>query len=390
MEQHSIIFTIFLIFAGAAIFSTLALYLRQSLLVAYMLFGIGFGPWGFKLVSDVDLVDKVDNIGIIFLMFLLGMHLKPQNLLKTLGKTAWITAASSIIFFIFGFFVGYWCGYSLAENLIIGSCMMFSSTIISLKLLPNDFATRDQYASEVMVSILLLQDLVAIMVLLAIGMVHNGRLAITHIAIALLSLPAILAFVFFVEKYLLKKIFSRFSEVREYMFLVAIAWCLSIAELAYELGLSYEIGAFIAGISIAASPIINYISDQMQPIRDFFLVLFFFMIGASFNLHYFGVIIIPAIILSIIFMAIKPITFRFLLKKFKSADKVSWEIGIRLGQISEFSLLVIFLADRSELVSRSVVYLIQAVTMFMFIASSYLVVWIYPIEKIKINDNVNN
>ncbi len=379
MEQHSVIFTVFLIFAGAAVFSTLALYMRQSLLVAYMIFGIAFGPWGFKAIANVDLIHRVDDIGIIFLMFLLGLHLKPQSLLKVIYKTAWVTLASSAIFFAVGFIVGYWYGYSLAENMIIGSCAMFSSTIVSLKLLPNNLE-KHWYTSEVMVGILLLQDLIAIMVLLGVDIATHGRVEYSQIIFIILSVPAILLFVFLVERFILKKIFAKFSEVHEYMFLVAIAWCLGVAQLAKTVGLSYEIGAFIAGIAIAASPIAAYISGQMQPIRDFFLVLFFFLIGASFNLRYFEVIIVPALILTGIFMVLKPVVFRYLLRQVNEAKVISWEVGVRLGQLSEFSLLVIFAADRSELIGHSVVYLVQAVTMLMFIASSYLVLMRYPIE----------
>ena len=380
MEHHSLIFPVFLIFAGAAVFSTLALYMRQSLLVAYMIFGIIFGPWGLKAIADVDLIHRVDDIGIIFLMFLLGLHLKPQSLLHVICKTAWVTMVSSAIFFVIGFLVSYWYGYSLAENLIIGSCMMLSSTIVSFKLLPNNIE-KHQHTSEVMVGILLLQDLIAIMVLLSIDIASNGGVELSHIVLIILSLPAILLFVFLVEHFVLKKVFAEFSTVQEYMFLVAIAWCLGIAQLADSVGLSYEIGAFIAGIAIAASPIATYIAGQMQPIRDFFLVLFFFLIGASFNLRYFEVIVVPAFILTSLFMVLKPIIFRFLLQQVNENKKVAWEVGIRLGQLSEFSLLVIFAADRNELVGHSVVYLVQAVTMLMFIASSYLVVARYPIRS---------
>lgn len=326
---------------------------------------------------------RVDDIGIIFLMFLLGLHLKPQSLFRAIYGMAGITFVSSAIFFVVGFFVGYWYGYSLAENMIIGACMMFSSTIVSFKLLPIDVnIEKHQFTSEVMIGILLLQDLIAIMVLLGVDIVSSkgGGVGFTHVVFILLSLPGILLFVFLVERYILKKLFARFSQVHEYMFLVSIAWCLGIAQLAKTVGLSYEIGAFIAGVAIAASPIAFYISGQMRPIRDFFLVLFFFLIGASFNLRYFGVIFIPALILTGVFLVLKPFVFRFLLQRIKETKPIATEVGIRLGQLSEFSLLVIFAADRSELIGHSVVYLVQAITMLMFITSSYLVVVRYPLD----------
>lgn len=136
MENYSLILTIFLIFAGAAVFSTLALYTKQSLMVAYMFFGILFRTWGPKEVSDIMLITRVDDIGSIFLMFLLGTHLRPQDLLRIFSKIVWVTFASSSIFFAMGFGISYLYGYGLIESLIIGSCMMFSSTIAGIKLLP--------------------------------------------------------------------------------------------------------------------------------------------------------------------------------------------------------------------------------------------------------------
>lgn len=376
---HSIVLTIFIIFTGAAIFSTAALYLRQSLLVAYMLFGVVFGPWGFKALPDVDLVHRVDDIGIIFFMFLLGLHLQPQSLTKMIGKTAWITLASSVIFFVIGFMVGYWYDYSLAESLIIGACMMFSSTIVSLKLLPFG-ESNNQHTSEVMISVLLLQDLIAIIVLLCINATSHGKLYISEIALIALALPGILLFAFLAERFVLSKIFAKFISVREYMLLIAISWCMGLAELAEVAGLSYEIGAFIAGISIAASPIAFYIDEQLKPIRDFFLVLFFFIIGASFNFQYFYVILVPGIILTVFFMFLKPLAFYFLLRYANETKTVAQEVGLRLGQLSEFSLLVVLLAYQNELVSYSVIYLVQTVTMLMFIISSYSVGTRYPIK----------
>lgn len=377
MDHHSVIFTVFIIFTGAAIFSTLALYMRQSLLIAYMLFGVIFGPWGLKAIANIDLLNQVDEIGVIFFMFLLGLHLHPQSLLRMVTKTAWVTLASSVVFLIVGFAVGYWYGYSLAENLIIGSCLMFSSTIVSLKLLPVD-VSANQHTSEIMISVLLLQDLIAILVLLGINATNHGKLYVSEIALIIFSLPGVLLFVFLVERFVLSKIFARFIEVREYMLLIAIAWCLGIAELAQLVGLSYEIGAFIAGIAIAASPIAFYIAEQLKPIRDFFLVLFFFVIGASFNLRYFNVIVVPTLILTVLFMFLKPLIFHLLLRHANEAKNIAWEVGLRLGQLSEFSLLVVLLAYRNELIGHSVIYLVQAVTMLMFIISSYSVVTFYP------------
>jgi len=377
MPENTLIFSIFLIFAGAAVFSTVALYTRQSLIVAYMLLGIVLGPWGLRLVANSDVVRNIGDVGIIFLLFLLGLHLQPQNLMNMLKKTTWVALVSSIVFASVGYAVGRAFGYGNTESIIIGAAMMFSSTIIGLKLLPTTIL-HHQHTGEVMISVLLMQDLIAIVVLLLLHGASVGGLSYYELARVSLSLPGLLLFAFLFQRFVLMKLFSRFDRIREYMFLLSIAWCLGMAQLANMAGLSAEIGAFIAGVSIAASPIALYIAESLKPVRDFFLVLFFFSVGASFNLSYLSVVAVPAIILAVVLIFLKPLAFRILLRQVSETKHVAWEVGWRLGQISEFSLLIAYVAAESSLLSAAASNLIQATTMLTFIASSYIVVMRYP------------
>lgn len=376
MHENAIVFSIFLIFSGAAVLSTVALYTRQSLLVAYMLIGIILGPWGLKLISDPSTVREIGDVGIIFLMFLLGLNLQPQNLVHMFKKTIWIAVASSIIFAAVGYLIARLFGFSNFEAWIIGGSMMFSSTIIGLKLLPTTIL-HHQHTGEIMISILLMQDLLAIIFLLILH-ASVGGLALIDIGIVSFALPGLILFAFLFERFVLIKLIARFDRVREYMFLLAIAWCLGLSQLAKYIGLSSEIGAFIAGVSIATSPIAFYIADSLKPVRDFFLVMFFFAVGASFNTYFFPHVALPSIILGVILLVLKPLTFRELLRSVDETRHVALEVGVRLGQSSEFSLLIAYLAASSQLISAEASNLIQAATMITFIASSYIVVLKYP------------
>ncbi len=171
---------------------------------------------------------------------------------------------------------------------------------------------------------------------------------------------------------------GRFDKIKEYIFLITLGWCLGIAQLAHFLGLSYEIGAFIAGVALAANPIALYITEMLKPLRDFFLILFFFSLGATFDLTMATNILLPAMILAIIILILKPVIFTMLLRRSGENPKVSTEIGIRLGQGSEFSLLIAVLALDMAVISSSAAYLIQVSTLLTFIASSYFVVLRYP------------
>ena len=160
--------------------------------------------------------------------------------------------------------------------------------------------------------------------------------------------------------------------------MLAIAWCLAVAQLASLLHLSYEVGAFIAGVLLASSPISLYIAEALKPLRDFFLVLFFFAVGASFNLDFLPKVIVPAVILAALIVVIKPVVYRYLLQSISESAKVSWEVGFRLGQASEFSLIIAFAAQHMNLISDKVAYLIQATTILTFVVSCYFVVIRYP------------
>lgn len=369
---------LFYIFTGAAILATLVLFTRQSLLVAYMLLGIAFGPYGFKIVPNAHIITETGDVGILFLLFLLGLHLDPRDLLRRLRKVLSIGLISSVIMLFIGYGIGRLFSFNQTESFIIGAAMMFSSTMIGLKLLPVHFLHKA--VGELMVGILLLQDIIAIAVMLLLRAMSTPDSAWHDAAFVLLSLPALLLFSFSVEYYLLRYLFKRFEKIQEYLFLVAIAWCLCMAQIAKQVGLPAEMGAFIAGVAIAEGPAAHYIAESLKSLRDFFLVMFFFTIGAGLNWHYLPDVMLPAIILAAISILFKPWLFQFLLRRTDEPHDIAKEVGIRLGQASEFSLIVVAMATSSmvNLISNRSVNLISAMTMLTFVVSCYWVALVYP------------
>ncbi len=378
MQQDAIVFAIFLVFTGAAVLATAALYARQSLLVAYMVVGVLLGPSVFGLVNDPDLIRSISEVGITFLLFLLGLNLQPQDLIRMVRKTTVVTFASSLIFFVIGFSVAILFGFTLAESLIIGGAATFSSTIIGLKLLPTTIL-HHQRTGEVIVSILLLQDLVAIVLLLVVqGGSSQAAMPVLAVLKLLVVLPLLIGFAWLFERHVLLKLIRRFDKIREYIFLVTIGWCLGLAEFAALLGLSTEIGAFIAGVVLASSPIAMYIAESLRPLRDFFLVLFFFSLGAGFDFAVIDNVLLPAGILLVLLVLIKPPVFAYLLRKIGESAPRSTEVGFRLGQMSEFSLLLAVLAEEQGVIGKQASYLIQLTTLMTFLVSSYLIVHRFP------------
>jgi Kef-type K+ transport system membrane component KefB len=376
MDQH-VVFIFFLIFTGGALLASLALFGRQPLLVAYIALGALMGPYGLGWVSDVELIAQIASIGIVFLLFLLGLDMQPQSLLKVLKQVAHITLISSLLFALIGFGIAYSFNFNLIECAIIGAAMMFSSTIIGIKLLPTT-ALHHKHSGELMVGMLLMQDFLAIAVLLILLSASSSENGMSSLAISIVALPALVAFSMFLVRYLLQPLFTRFDRIGEYIFLLTIGWCLGIAELAEVIGLSKEIGAFIAGISLATSPIAQYIALNLKPLRDFFLILFFFSLGGGFDLSLLASIAIPAILLALVMLSLKPVVYRYLLRSQSENNSLSWDIGFRLGQNSEFSLLIAYMAFGTQLISNDASHLIQATAIITFLISSYIVVFNFP------------
>ncbi len=388
MESVSIVTSFFLIFSGAAILASVVLYTRQPIIIAYIALGAIIGPFGLHYVSDAHLLSEIAEIGIIFLLFLLGLDMQPSSLIHMIRKATVVAIVSSLIFAITGFCIGQAFGYTLIESSIIGCAMMFSSTIIGIKLLPTT-VLHHRHTGELVVGLLLLQDLVAIIVLLVLGGSSSeaDESGVISFLRTLLTLPLLIFFVFFTVKHVIFRLIRKFDRFHEYIFLLAIGWCLGIAELAHFVGLSSEIGAFLAGVSIATNPISQYIAEHLKPLRDFFLVLFFFSLGALFNLNMLGIVIWPSLILAVLIIIIKPVAFHFLLKTTKEPSDISWEVGFRLGQISEFSLLIAYLATSSALIGIEASHLIQATAILTFILNSYIVVFKFP-SPIAISDRL--
>lgn len=371
------IFSLFLVFTGAAALAAVALYARQPLLVAYIVLGALLGPWGLRLIHDPGTIQEIGHVGIIFLLYLLGLNLHPQKLVQLLGKTTVVTFASALALGAMGYAVARGFGYTAAESLLVGVAMMFSSTIIGLKLLPTT-VLHHRHTGEIIISILLLQDIIAIVALLFIGTAGRQGPPLAELGLLAVSLPGLVLFAFACERWLLVPLMRRFDTIHEYVFLTALGWGLGLAQLGKLLGLSYEIGAFVAGVALAANPIARYIAEALKPLRDFFLIMFFFSLGAGIQLPMLGDVWVPALLLAALMLLAKPVIFRVLLARTGEPPALAWEVGVRLGQVSEFSLLIAVLAAQVGVISERTAYLIQAATLFTFIVSSYAIVLRYP------------
>ena len=377
--ETGITFTFAAIFLGAAVLSSVALYARQPIIIAYIALGVALGPFGLKVVSDTELVTDAGHVGIIFLLFLLGLDMKPSALWNSLRQSTVVALASAVAFVTVGYGLARLFGFEELDAALIGAALIFSSTIIGIKLLPTT-VLHHRHLGELMIALLLFQDLLAIIVLVVMESLGGqaGSLTWQSISRPLLALP-LLALVSWVSvRFVLFTLIKRFDRYHEYIFLLSIGWCLGLAELAVWMGLSAEIGAFIAGISIASSPIAQYIAISLKPLRDFFLVVFFFSVGSGLDMAALPQVILPGIVMAAALLLLKPAVFHVLVRGVCDEPKLAWNLGLRLGQCSEFALLIAFLGLSNGLLSIPAATLIQATTVMTLLVSSYWVVLTLP------------
>ncbi|HTK97203.1 MAG TPA: cation:proton antiporter [Pseudomonadales bacterium] len=382
-----IVESFFLIFAGAAVLAAAALYTRQPLLVAYIAVGGITGPHGLAWVNDASMVSEVSEFGIIFLLFLVGLDLQPSKLRNMVGSAVITAVVSSLIFFAVSVGVMRAFGFSWVDATVAGTACMFSSTIVGLKLLPTT-VLHHRHIGELVVSLLLIQDLIAILALIILsGRGTSVTDAVGSVIEVFVALPSLVIVAFVIVRFLVLPLIHKFDAFHEFIFLAAIGWCLAVASGAKAIGLSLEIGAFVAGVSMATSPIAQYIAENLRPLRDFFLVMFFFSVGAAIHFDLLLQVALPTLVLAVLLIGLKPVVFRWLIALQGDSTKVAWEAGVRLGQTSEFSLLVAYLATSIALMSDSASHVVQGATVLTFVISTYIVIFRYP-SPIAVSDRL--
>jgi len=385
MDFQNIIFEFVLIYAGAAIFATIFLYLKQPVILAYIGFGIAAGPWGLGLIKQPEHIEELSHIGVILLLYLLGINLKPDRLFHLFSKTAVVTLLTSLVFLLAVAATAIALGFGVIESIVIGAALMFSSTIVSLKLIPTT-ALHHKHTGEMMTSVLLMQDVIAIL-LIVILTGGQGENVVLTIGILFIKLVVLAVVAYGLVRFVVNELFLRFDIIQEYTFLLALGWGMLGAGVASAVGLSYELGAFIAGVAFASSPVSMVIAEQLKPLRDFFLILFFFSIGAQFNFLVTQQVLLAGLAMSVLIVVLKPLVFKQGFQLIGESKSFSLELGARLGQGSEFSILVSYSALAIGLIDLRASYLIQMVVIVTFILSTYWVVYRYrtPISSTEKN-----
>ena len=361
--------------------------LKQPLVVGYIFTGILLGPLFFNLVHSTDYIDLFSKIGITILLFIVGLNLKP-NVIKEVGKVSIIGGLGQVFLtIIYGVLISLLLGISLTHAFYIGLALSFSSTIIVLKLL-SDMDDLSKVYGKISVGFLLVQDLVAIVSLLFItsfsGNVHTNLLQTS--VFLLIKLLLIGGFIYLITKFLISHAIHYLAHSQELLFLFSIGWGLGLASMFYLLGFSVEVGALVAGVSLSVTPYADSIASRLKPLRDFFIVLFFISLGSNLVLMNFSQLIWATIILSLFVLIGKPLIVFFLMNVMGYSTKQSYQTGLSLAQVSEFSFILAALGLTIGHLDKATVTLITLTGLITIAGSSYFILYsdeIFPlVEKL--------
>ncbi|MFC1710400.1 cation:proton antiporter, partial [Patescibacteria group bacterium] len=356
----------------AATFGIVAKRFRQPILIGYLFAGFVLALLG--ILNDTSLIVGLGKVGIALLLFLVGLEMNLKEL-PSIGKVALFTGLIQMSFtFTAATLIAILLGFSVVPAAYIGIAMSFSSTIIIIKLLSEKNDLGSLYG-KIAVGFLLVQDLVAILILVFLSGLNGGGNNITSYLLIAVKAIVLLGAVWFLSKKFLPKFFERYiAQSQELLFIVSIAWALGVASLvAGPFGFTLEVGGFLAGLALSNLPEHLEIASRVRPLRDFFLTIFFLGLGSSLVVTGVSGVILPALIFSVLVLIGNPIIMMSVLGFMRFKKRTSFLASVTVAQISEFSLIIVGVgATLGHLTDQHVALtvIVAAITMT---ASTYLI-----------------
>lgn len=350
--------------------------LKQPLVVGYIFSGLIVGPLFLNLVGKNNTLLTFSNIGIAFLLFLVGLQLSPK-ILKQVGTISLITGFGQIIFTVgLGYLISLFLGFDKLVSLFISLAITFSSTIIVMKLL-SDKDDMDKLYGKISMGLALVQNLVAILLLIIISSFSKGDNLGNAILSTFIMGGILILFLIPISYFILPKLSLFFAKSSETLFLFSISWALGLSILFELFGFSIEIGALFAGIMLSISPYGYEISSKLKPLRDFFILIFFIMLGSQ--IIFVQDLIIPALILSVFILLGNPFIVIVIMGLMGYSKRTGFMTGLTVAQISEFSLIFISLVAGSYLIpaeiSKEIISLITIVALITMAGSTYMILY---------------
>jgi len=365
-----------------------AKFARQPLVVAYIFVGILLGPTFFDLVHYEAEIELFAELGIALLLFLVGLKLD-LSLIKNIGKVAVLTGLGQVLFTAaIGFIIVLGFGFDATQAAYIAVAITFSSTIIVVKLL-SDRREIDQLHGQIAVGFLIVQDILVIIFMVVIAAIGSSAGEVDRsIPVLVIGSIIYIAAAAAISKLLLPKLLAWLAKSQELTLIFGVSWALSLAAISHSLGLSMEIGAFIAGVALASTPYRESLSGKMVSLRDIMVLFFFIQLGSSLSLSDAVQQLLPAIVISVFVLVAKPLIVMVIMRWLGYRNQVSFKTSMAIAQISEFSLILMALGFSLGQVNQAALSLVTLVAVITITLSTYFILyseriyqWLQPFLK---------
>ncbi|OGH14791.1 MAG: hypothetical protein A2860_02615 [Candidatus Levybacteria bacterium RIFCSPHIGHO2_01_FULL_37_33] len=358
----------------AAFLTSVFRFLKQPAILAYILTGIIIGPLGFLNIRNPDFIQTLAQLGITFLLFTLGLEIRIKDF-TSISKVALIVSAVQISFsFLAGYIISLLFGLNAQSAIYIGIAVTFSSTVIVIKLISEKRELHSLHG-KIAIGVLLIQDFLAIAILIFLSGFNPQLVIVEPFAkFAQIAIKGAILFgaVWYLGSNVFPKLVEKLARSTETLFLASIAWVFGLAALVSSVGFSVEIGGFLAGLALANS-IANYqIIARARILQDFFIILFFVLLGIQMAFGNILSVLAIAIVLSAIVLIVKPFIVMIIMGILGFKKRTSFLTGVSLGQVSEFSLITVFLGAKLGHISNEVVSLVSLCAIITFTISTYL------------------
>lgn len=373
-------FEIGLILAFATVVSVVMQKLRLPLILGHVLTGILVGPLALNLLRSDQTVTVFSQVGITALLFIVGLSMSP-SVLRDVGRTAAALGVGQVVFTsIAGFFIVRLFGFSLLASAFLAAALTFSSTIIVSKLL-SDRRDLEKLYGKIAVGSLLVQDLFAVAILIVASSIsHPLGIAVALESLAFRAIALGLALVA-VSVWILPRLTRMFAASQEFLLIFSIGWGVGLAALFRAVGLSIEIGALAAGISLASSPYHHEISAKMRMLRDFFIIMFFVLLGSQITIQTAPRLLIPALVLSAFVLICNPLIVMILMGIMRYSRKTAFYAGLTVAQVSEFSFILLLRAVQDGYVPQEGLSLLTMVGIITIAGSTVMILNADPLYR---------
>ncbi|MFC6838283.1 cation:proton antiporter [Halomarina ordinaria] len=369
----------------AVLLSYIARLTGQPTIVAYIFTGLVLGPVFLNVVSQSELVVLMSELGLGFLLFLIGMKMRIDDIREILRPIVNIAIWQTILQTALAFVVAFALGFTLLETTIIALATVFGATPIIVKLLSD----KDELATlpgKIDVGVLIIQDiyLVILLAVLSADSLSNPQEIAVSVGTILLLMSGIGIVSYLSARYLLPSLFRAVADDRRAFFIVGIAWAFVFILGTEQLDLSLEVGAFLAGLSLAQVPYTSELTERVRPITDFFMVVFFTSIGLQLAADNLLAYWVEALIASAALMVGNFLIIFYLIDREQFTPETSFIGSLNMAQVSEFSLVVGALAVTQGFIDASILGYLSLMAIVTMSLSTYLINYNYEIyERIK-------